>query len=415
MLTQEFKAEWTTKMKIVFRFIFAYFSLYIFLMFVGGLFETPFKWIGKNIFNFSYNFEVSGNGSGDNTYAYISLFVGIIATIIITIAWSILDSKRKSYNKAFYWFLKILRIFIIMAMLLYGFVKVFQIQFPYPSLTRMLEPLGNFSPMGLAWTYMGYSKGFNLFTGSLEIIGGLLLIPRRTQTLGSFLVMGIMTHVAVMNFMFDIPVKILSVHLVLMSAVIFMTDYRRFVNVFFKNRPVEQYEYYDPVNERGFDKIVFWVKSIGLALLIIIGCIFGYSTEKSNGTKREKPYLYGMWEAKTFIKNNDTLPPLITDDYRWHYLIVDYKGRATIKTMTNNKLYYTFEPDTTASKIKMYLKDNELDISNYQYSYPNYSQLELEGFNNNDTLKIIFKRKDLDDFLLHSRGFHWINESPLNK
>src|SRR5690606_34659512 len=139
-----------------------------------------------------------------------------------------------------YWFLVFLRIVLVATMLLYGFVKIFKLQFPSASLTHMLDPLSDFTPMGLAWTYMGFSKGFNVFVGLMEVLGGLLLIPRRTQTLGSFIIIGVMTQVAMMNFCYDIPVKLFSIHLILMALVIFITDHR-FISVFIKNKAVDSY------------------------------------------------------------------------------------------------------------------------------------------------------------------------------
>jgi hypothetical protein len=234
LLTQEYKEHWNILSKTLFRLLFTYFVLYMLLMFLSPLFETTYRWIGKTLFEINYEYLVSGNGSGDHTFAYLTLFVTAVLTFITVIIWSILDRKRKSYNKLLYWFLVFLRLVLVATMLLYGFVKVFKLQFPSASLTHLLDPLGDFSPMGLAWTYMGFSKGFNVFVGLLEVLGGLLLIPRRTQTLGSFIIIGVMTQVAVMNFCYDIPVKLFSVHLVLMALVIFITD-NRFLNVFIKN------------------------------------------------------------------------------------------------------------------------------------------------------------------------------------
>jgi len=268
--------------------------------------------------------------------------------------------------------------------------------------------------MGLAWTYMGYSEGFNLFAGFIEVLGGLLLIPRRTQTLGAFIIVGVMTHVAVMNFMFDIPVKLFSVHLILMALVILMTDSKRFIKVFVKNESIEKFSFYHPINEDSYHKFIFWIKTGGLALAIITCIIMGYTIEES-GRERTKPYLYGIWEASTFIKNGDTIPPLITDAKRWRYLIIDKKATSTVKTMDDKKHYFGFVVDSAVQKIKMYDNTRKTDAYNFVYSYPNYSNLELNGVLKNDTLKVLFSRKDIDSFLLHSRGFHWINETPLNK
>jgi hypothetical protein len=189
LLSQEHQEEWSFSKKVLFKIVFVYFSLYIILMFTNNLFELPFRWIGKNIIGINYDYNVSGSGSGDHTFAYVTLFINLALTLVLSSLWVFLDKKRKNYNKLFYWFIVILRIYLVFFMFSYGFVKIIQLQFPYPSLTRMIQPLGDFSPMGLAWTYLGYSKGFNLFMGIMEVSGGLLLIPRRTSTLGAFIIM----------------------------------------------------------------------------------------------------------------------------------------------------------------------------------------------------------------------------------
>ncbi len=414
LLTQEYKEQWNISSKVLFRLLFTYFVLYIFLAILSPLFETPYRWIGKVVFGINYEYEVSGNGSGDHTFAYLTLFVNAVLTFIIFVFWNILDRKRKSYNKLLYWFLVFLRIVIVAAMLLYGFVKVFKLQFPSASLIHLLDPLGDFSPMGLAWTYMGFSKGFNVFVGLLEVLGGVLLIPRRTQTLGSFIVIGVMTQVAVMNFCYDIPVKLFSVHLVLMALVIFITD-NRFLNVFIKNKAVEKYNYYHPIKKAKYHKVIFWIKSIGLLLLVSFISFNFYTTESHRDKNRKKPLLYGIWEATHFIKNGDTLQPLITDNFRWRYLIVDLKDEATVKTMDDVKHQYKFITDSTSQKIMLHKQSSASENYNFNYKNPNSEFLELDGIMKSDTLHIIFSRKDHEKFNLNSRGFNWINERPYNR
>jgi voltage-gated potassium channel Kch len=414
ILTQEYKEQWNTLSKVLFRLLFTYFVLYILLALLSPLFETPYRWIGKVIFGINYEYEVSGNGSGDHTFAYITLFVNAVSTFIIFIFWNLIDRKRKSYNTLLYWFLAFLRVVIVAAMLLYGFVKIFKLQFPSASLTHLLDPLGDLSPMGLAWTYMGFSKGFNVFVGFLEVLGGLLLIPRRTQTLGSFIVIGVMTQVAVMNFCFDIPVKLFSIHLVLMALVIFITD-NRFLNVFIKNKAVEKYNYYHPVKNAKYHKVVFWIKSIGLFIIVSFISFNFYTTESHRGNNRKKPLLYGIWEASYFIKNGDTLQPLITDNFRWRYLIVDLKDEATIKTMDDLKHQYKFITDSTSQKVMIHKKDSDSEDYNFNYKHPNSEFLQLDGIIESDTLHIIFSKKDHEKFNLNSRGFNWINERPYNR
>ncbi|WP_418512364.1 hypothetical protein [Corallibacter sp.] len=415
ILSLEPKANWSTMAKIVFRFAFCYFILYILLSFTGSLFQAPIRWVGDVFLNIDYKYDVSGYGSGDNTFSYVSLFTNFLLSIILTLIWSVIDRKRASYNALLYWFTVIIRIYIIYFMLVYGFIKVFKSQFPYPSLTRMLQPLGKFSPMGLAWTYMGYSNGFNIFTGSLEVIAGLLLIPKRTQSLGALMVAGVMTHVAVMNFMFDIPVKIFSVHLVLMAIFIFSTDIKRILNVFFLNKPTKSYTHYRPTKEPFYNVLTTWLKVSFLLLVLALIVPRGFSSQKKWGDQRAKPHLYGIWESSYFIKNNDTLPPLTTDSNRWRYLIIDYKDRASVKLMTDDVLYYEFIVDSTSKKISMYKRNADTLHYNFNFKHPNSHYLELNGVLDNDSLNIIFNKIDHESFLLNSRGFNWINEMPYNR
>ncbi len=246
------------------------------------------------------------------------------------------------------------------------------------------------------------------------MLGGVLLIPRRTQTLGSFIVIGVMTQVAVMNFCYDIPVKLFSVHLVLMALVIFITD-NRFLNVFIKNKAVEKYNFYHPIKNTKYHKVIFWIKTIGLIILISFISFNFYTTESHRDNNRKKPLLYGIWEATHFIKNGDTIQPLITDDFRWRYLIVDLKDQATVKTMNDVKYQYKFMADSTSKKIMFHKQGLESEDYNFDYTNPNSEFLELDGIMESDTLHIIFSRKDHEKFNLNSRGFNWINERPYNR
>ena len=83
LLTQEYREHWNAISKVLFRTLFVYFVLYMLLMLLSPLFETPIRWIGKTIFKINYEYDVSGNGSGDHTFAYLTLFVTVILEIFI--------------------------------------------------------------------------------------------------------------------------------------------------------------------------------------------------------------------------------------------------------------------------------------------------------------------------------------------
>ena len=93
--------------------------------------------------------------------------------------------------------------------------------------------------MGLLWTFMGASRAYTIFGGLGELTGGLLLLWRRTTTLGALVVIAVMTNVVMLNFSYDVPVKQYSVHLVLMALYLLLPEARRLANLLLLNRPAE--------------------------------------------------------------------------------------------------------------------------------------------------------------------------------
>ena len=415
IFTREKKEIWGFWNKVSFRFLFTYFTLYCCSIFSGSLWSPFVYWIGKNILNIGHEFSHKGYGSGDTTYAYIQVLLFFLIALSVTLVTSVIDRKRQSYDTLMWVFTILLRLILVFFLLVYGFSKVFYLQFSPPSLTRLLQPLGEMSPMGLAWTFMGYSKAYTIFSGLVEVFAGYLLISKRTQTIGAMLTIAVMGNVFMMNLCYDIPVKLFSIHLLLMGLILLLTDFNRLFGLFFTNETIDKVTYFSPyMHDKDIIKVVR-----GFKLLFIVGIsgLYGfkdYTSMKKHGENREKPILYGIWEARHFIKNNDTIPPLITDHDRWRYLIIDRKDRAIIKAMDGKKSYHTFKPDSISRQIVFNESKLETDTPNFTYDNSSRDYLELKGILNSDTLSIVLYRKD-DNFLLKTRGFNWINEQPFNR
>ncbi len=53
-------------------------------------------------------------------------------------------------------------------MMIYGASKLLPMQFAEIPLGRLLDPLGHLAPMGLLWSFMGYSRAYSFFGAVLE-------------------------------------------------------------------------------------------------------------------------------------------------------------------------------------------------------------------------------------------------------
>ncbi|HKG22241.1 MAG TPA: hypothetical protein VKC34_10100, partial [Blastocatellia bacterium] len=208
--------RWNLAKRVAFRFAFAYFALYIIpfplesLPFTGTLigkynelWQAIVPWVGRHILHLSYDITVFTNGSGDTTFNYVQVACFLAAAAAVALVWSVLDRRRPGYGRLYQWLRLFLRFYLASAMIGYGAFKIFPIQMPAPSLTRLLEPYGESSPMGLLWAFVGASKGFEIFTGCAEMMGGLLLLLPRTTLLGALICLADTVQIFVLNMCYD--------------------------------------------------------------------------------------------------------------------------------------------------------------------------------------------------------------------
>ncbi len=289
------------------RFSFVYWLLYSFPSpftdIIGSLLATlaklnvPIEAVGKSFKTFSDGYDhyveqvvhwvaqnglgiegdlILPNGSGDTTFAFVRLLVYFGTAFCVALIWSGVFYKRNTDQAWLRDMLQTyLRYVLAFTMLGYGLAKAGFIQTQFatagsPSEFQLDRTYGASSPMGLLWTFMAASPMYTFFAGLGETIGGLLLVFRRTATLGAIVVFGVMLNVVMLNFCYDVPVKQYSFHLVLMSVIVLMPDVPRLFNVLLLNRPTEKKETYDPPYTNS--KTV-WGYRILKAMIIV--CAFG--------------------------------------------------------------------------------------------------------------------------------------------
>lgn len=419
--------RWTSAQKIAFRFLFIYFLLYIFVNPNGAVplgealykyYSIPFHniavWMGAHLLNLAKPITVFTNGSGDTTYDYVIILLDVILSAAGTIIWSITGKRTAHYNKLYYWFTTVLRYYILLTMFSYGMAKVIKLQFPYPGPGRLLQTYGESSPMGLAWTFFGYSTWYNYFTGFAELLGCVLLFFRRTYVLGAVVTFIVAANIMAINYCFDVPVKLLSTHLVLMSLVLLSKHLVRLLNFFFLNKTALPADLTPHRFRSSWKNITLLVVRFLLIVYMIMGVFETIGASKQYGDKAPKAPLYGAYEVITFKRNKDTLPPLTTDTLRWKVLIINYAGNARIKMMNDSTRNYEFNVDTTQKNIQMTTSNiiPRKYFLTYRIIKPNL--LQIKGTGPTDSINITLKRLDPNNFLLTRRGFHWVNEYPFS-
>ena len=238
-------SPWSATEKVIFRFAFLYLLLYCLPgsgeasivgglpwvgSFIGRIANVPWVWVWHWVA--LHVFQLDGpetllhrGGSGDTFLNYVQILVNALIALSGTCLWTALDRRRKEYQVLYAWLRLTVRFSLAFTMLGYGFVKVFPLQFPSPGSARLIETYGASSPMGLLWTFMGASAVYTSFTGLVEVAVGLLLLFRLTTLAGALLSTGVTLNIVLLNFCYDVPVKLFSLHLLTMSIFLTIPDW----------------------------------------------------------------------------------------------------------------------------------------------------------------------------------------------
>jgi hypothetical protein len=422
--------NWSSLEKTLFRFFFIYFALFILIQnngaypFWGYVMEYPtgwlhtlIPWVGKNILRLSYDITVFTNGSGDTTYDYVIVFSIFLVAVISTLGWSVLDRNRANYQNLYYWLTVAIRFYLGLMLISYGLVKVFKLQFPFPGLYRLTEAYGDSSPMGLAWAFLGFSKGYNLFMGIAEVLAVLLLF-RRTMTVGAIITLMAASNVMAVNYFYDVPVKILSTHLVLMTLFLLLHNAKELLSFFFTGQQIQL----SLIEAPQFSNR--WIRISGIVFkVLLLGFSLGYGSiqaseaMKQYGDEVPKGKFYGMYNVERFVYNQSTLAPLVTDTIRWRQMVLEFETYARVRMMNDSINAYRVKIDTTTNSMQFSHNTDVLWRFDFVYRIPDKDRLELKGTFKGDSVSIYFNKSKVasGDFRLIRRGFHWVNEYPYNR
>lgn len=227
------------------------------------------EWTARNVFQIGYEL-VPPNGSGDTTYNYISIFIGFVVSFAFAIVWAMVEGRPCNFPRRRDALQIGLRYSLALTMVVYGLAKLsFEFsQFPPPRTFQLDKTWGDSSPMNVLWTFMGYSRAYTFFSGIGELVSGVLLLFRRTSVLGALIGIGIMANVVMLNFSYDVPVKIMSSHLLVMACLIVLPNAIRIANVFLFNRPTAAADLVGPWT----NPYAWWTKAM-LKTLLIITCV----------------------------------------------------------------------------------------------------------------------------------------------
>lgn len=337
------------------------------------------------------------NGSGDTTFNYVQVLCFAVLAIAIAVPWALLDRKGRHDGTLLAGLRVYVRYLLAYTLLSYGMIKVFKSQFPFPSPGTLLQPIGDASPMRLLWTFMGYSTAYTMFAGAGEVLAGVLLMFRRTTLAGALVGATVMANVAILNFSYDVPVKLYSTHLLLMCVFLAAPDTSRLVRFFVLNRPVL------PVPERargwiGFERARLVLKTLVVGTLLVSTTSLGWTSWRAFGDAAPASPLAGAYDVQ--------------EPGAWRQVTLSRNGAFSLYGTDGKKLNFRTRTDDANHTLELTRRADKVATLRYEAGPEGLRQIQgsVEGVDVNVRLR----RRDDASFVLVSRGFHWVNEYPFN-
>jgi uncharacterized membrane protein YphA (DoxX/SURF4 family) len=424
------RPSWTVGSRIAFRFCLVYFGLFCLLTQIfGGLLPIPLDfpdpsnfwptrqivtWTEVHVFGVTHPLVYMG-GSGDKVFDWVLVFCLLVVAAVSTIVWSFLDRRRLNYVTLNKWFRVAIRFALASQMLGYGMTKVVPLQMPFPYLTKLLEPFGHFSPMNVLWFSVGASPGYEMFAGSAEVLAGILLIIPATATLGALVCLADCIQIFTLNMTYDVPVKLFSFHLLLMSLFLLAPELRRLADFFVLNRAPGRSTQPPLFRTRRANRfavvaqVVFGMCLLGMNIYSI------WSTWSTYGIGAPKSALYGIWNVDQLSIDGQVHPPLLTDADRWRRVVFEFPDAMTFQKMDDSFAYYGAAINTGDKSIALTKFKDESWKANFKFQRPAANQLTLDGEMDHHKIHMQLQLVDRNSFTLVNRRFHWVQEFPFQR
>lgn len=339
----------------------------------------------------------------DSASMYVLVLLLFFLSLLLSLAFSLIKNREKYLALLLPTIYLICTYYLVLLLIKYGLDKVFKTQFYLPEPNTLYTPLGQVDKDLLYWTSMGTSRLYNMFTGMVELMAALLLLFNRTRMAGSFLAAAALLQIVMINFGFDISVKIYSLFLFFMACYVLVPYMRRLYRAFFTNKEITATSpAVKPVPRRRVFINVF-IQCI-IAGLLFFEAVYPYLRDKNfNDDLAPRPYLHGAYEVQRMILGTDTLTgnSRIIQKFFIHrngYIIFQdaQQQMRDYKFDYNDSLHMYVMSDYQRNKIPVVTKYQEAD-----------SVLNLEYVQRGNIIKVSGKALNWRTLPAVRKGFNW--------
>jgi len=341
--------SWSSYEKILFRIIFIYFFLQIFpldwkyyrhlseLIWLEISFKELFH-VAKYTPQFTSDYQTQDWGLATFTDWGIIFIIALIGALI----WSLTDKTRKNYQALYSWLRVLVRYRLAIAVIAYGFLKLFSIQAPQPSISSLNTPYGDFTTWKLFSLSLGIVPGYQAFLGAVELLAGILLLFRKTTVIGATIIIFFTGNVFMSNLAYEGGEVVYSFFLVTLALFLVAYDLQRIISLIILAKPTA------PARS-GFSwtrqQLVVRLALKSLIVLFFV-IIYGFSAKRTAAKGgyhfTENPPISGwsgLYRVTRFSIDGQDHPYNVADTLRWQNVVFEKWATLSIKINKNFIVY----------------------------------------------------------------------------
>jgi len=342
-------------------------------------------------------------------------------------AWATPESEQRHTAREHYWIRAIVRYRLAIALLAYGFIKIYPLQSPYPSLGNLNTPYGDFTRWKLFSLSLGIVPSYEAFLGGVEITAALLLLFRKTASIGALVVVFFTGNVLMSNVSYEGGEYVYCAYLISLAIFVLAYDLERLANLLVFHRPATPNGFHLKLSQLGRRGRLAAKLLVFFFFVVLLGFRTRWGYLHDPYQLPEKAGLaatQGLYNVSLFRLNHDTLPYSPTDSIRWKNVVFEPWATLSVagnrptdidsgniedltarndldKTYelqgTNGRSYYNYDFDTATHTLNLRNKNSRDSADRWQlvYDRPDSSHIILSGLNpRRDSVYVVLDRID---------------------
>lgn len=370
--------------------------------------------------------EIDSESGRWGILSYSTWFVALIVALAGASIWTLLQRKSTGvhYNKLYYWLRVLVRYRIAIGIIDFGYLKLFPMQMPYPSISNLNTNFGDYTLYKLYWQSVGIVTWYEIVLGIVEVLGGFLLFFRQTASLGAIINIGVLFNIAFANHAYDGGVHVYSAFFVLLSLFVLAYDIPPLYRLLIKEQDVQP-NFYHPSNDPSFQTSRWFIaKTLFIFLFVFLLGYYRYDRHYykqrlKDPVEQGLTGLTGLYKVANFKINGQAVGVDTSSAVFWQQASFERWSTFAVKTSAAQPIplengtpqekdidrsyelagvaggwkYYYYQADTLKKELKLWNKAtyslSKKDKSahkkllesplHWKYAYPHPNEILLQG------------------------------------